>query len=54
MPTDVDFRVMLTFIEFHASILGFVNFKLYNSLNLKYPPVVSMCCTLLIATKPGK
>ncbi len=41
MPTDVDFRVMLTFIEFHASILGFVNFKLYNSLNLKYPPVVS-------------
>lgn len=40
MPSDVDFRVMLTFVEFYASLMGFVNFKLYTSLNLKYPPQV--------------
>ena len=38
LPTDVDFRVMLTFVEFYATLMGFVNFKLYHSLNLKYPP----------------
>lgn len=41
MPSDVDFRVMLTFVEFYASLMGFVNFKLFTSLNLKYPPQVS-------------
>jgi len=41
MPTDVDFRVMLTFIEIYASLLGFINYRLYHSLNLKYPPTVS-------------
>ena len=40
LPTDVDFRVMLTFVEFYATLMGFVNFKLYHSLNLKYPPQV--------------
>lgn len=40
MPTDVDFRVMLTFVEFYASLMGFVNFKLFTGLNLKYPPQV--------------
>ena len=40
MPSDVDFKVMLTFIEFYATLLGFINYKLYNSLNLKYPPMV--------------
>nr|XP_058962699.1 pescadillo homolog [Pocillopora verrucosa] len=37
-PTDVDFRVMLTFVEFYTTMIGFVNFKLYNMLNLHYPP----------------
>ena len=40
MPTDVDYRVMLTFVEFYSSLLGFVNYKLYTGLNLKYPPQV--------------
>ncbi|XP_045172172.2 pescadillo homolog isoform X2 [Mercenaria mercenaria] len=37
-PTDVDYKVMKTFAEFYTTLLGFVNFKLYNSINLKYPP----------------
>ena len=40
MPTDVDFRVMLTFVEFYSALMGFMNFRLYHSLNLKYPPQV--------------
>nr|XP_046243281.1 pescadillo [Scatophagus argus] len=37
-PTDVDYRVMATFTEFYTTLLGFVNFRLYHSLNLVYPP----------------
>ncbi|NXO55386.1 PESC protein, partial [Aramus guarauna] len=37
-PTDVDYRVMATFTEFYTTLLGFVNFRLYQSLNLLYPP----------------
>ncbi|XP_012863792.1 pescadillo homolog [Echinops telfairi] len=37
-PTDVDYRVMATFTEFYTTLLGFVNFRLYQSLNLHYPP----------------
>lgn len=39
-PTDVDYRVMATFTEFYTTLLGFVNFRLYQSLNLVYPPKV--------------
>ncbi|KAI9770348.1 MAG: mRNA-binding ribosome synthesis protein nop7 [Geoglossum umbratile] len=35
---DVDFRIMGTFVEFYTTLLGFVNFKLYTSLGLVYPP----------------
>lgn len=35
---DVDFRIMGTFIEFYMTLLGFVNFRLYTSIGLKYPP----------------
>uniref|UniRef100_UPI0037E84C52 pescadillo n=1 Tax=Semicossyphus pulcher TaxID=241346 RepID=UPI0037E84C52 len=37
-PTDVDYRVMATFTELYTTLLGFVNFRLYHSLNLLYPP----------------
>lgn len=43
MPGDVDFRVMLTFVEFYTTVMGFTNFRLYHSLNLKYPPQVDGC-----------
>lgn len=40
LPEDVDFRIMLTFIEFYTTMLGFVNYQLYHSMNLHYPPQV--------------
>uniref|UniRef100_A0A3Q3F964 Pescadillo homolog n=1 Tax=Labrus bergylta TaxID=56723 RepID=A0A3Q3F964_9LABR len=39
-PTDVDYRVMATFTEMYTTLQGFVNFRLYHSLNLIYPPKV--------------
>jgi pescadillo protein len=35
---SVDFRIMATFVEFYSTLLGFINFKLFNALNLFYPP----------------
>ncbi|CAJ2499875.1 Uu.00g027280.m01.CDS01 [Anthostomella pinea] len=35
---DVDFRIMGTFVEFYMTLLGFINFRLYTSIGLKYPP----------------
>jgi pescadillo len=40
LPQDVDYRVMLTFLEFYHTLLQFVNFKLYHGLGIKYPPLV--------------
>lgn len=40
LPSDVDFRVMLTFLEFYETLVGFVNFKLYHDLGLRYPPLL--------------
>ncbi|KAG7263409.1 hypothetical protein CRUP_007415 [Coryphaenoides rupestris] len=37
-PTDVDYRVMATFTEMYTTLMGFINFRLYHSLNLVYPP----------------
>ncbi|CAG7837237.1 unnamed protein product [Allacma fusca] len=39
-PDDVDFRIMATFIEFYTTLLGFINFRLFNSINVFYPPKV--------------
>lgn len=39
LPIDVDYRVMATFLDFYIVLLKFVNFKLYNSLQLEYPPL---------------
>ncbi|KAL2528917.1 pescadillo-related [Forsythia ovata] len=40
LPMDVDYNIMLTFLEFYETLLGFVNFKLYQSINMKYPPII--------------
>uniref|UniRef100_A0A803N5A6 Pescadillo homolog n=1 Tax=Chenopodium quinoa TaxID=63459 RepID=A0A803N5A6_CHEQI len=37
---DVDFNVMLTFLEYYETLLAFVNFKLYHSIDVKYPPIL--------------
>ncbi|KAK2461792.1 hypothetical protein APHAL10511_006255 [Amanita phalloides] len=38
VPSDVDVRVMLTFLELYQTLLGFVLFKLYTDAGLIYPP----------------
>ena len=35
---DVDFRIMATFLEFYTTLLSFVNYRLYTSIGLIYPP----------------
>ncbi|XP_076289348.1 pescadillo homolog isoform X1 [Lasioglossum baleicum] len=35
---EVDFKLMSIFVEFYIIMLGFVNFRLYHTLNLYYPP----------------
>ncbi|KAI3818130.1 hypothetical protein L1987_11933 [Smallanthus sonchifolius] len=40
MPQDVDYKIMLTFLEFYETLLGFVNLRLYHSIKLKYPPIL--------------
>jgi pescadillo len=35
---DVDYKVMMTFLEFYELLMGYVNFKLFHDLNLTYPP----------------
>ncbi|KAM3301426.1 pescadillo [Capsicum chacoense] len=40
LPDDVDYNIMLTFLEFYEMLLAFVNFKLYHSINVKYPPIL--------------
>lgn len=41
VSADIDFRVMGTFVDFYTTLLGFVNFRLYTSIGLVYPPVFS-------------
>ncbi|KAI1334119.1 Pescadillo N-terminus-domain-containing protein [Xylariaceae sp. FL0016] len=35
---DVDFRIMGTFVQFYMTLLASINYRLYNSIGLKYPP----------------
>lgn len=38
LPEEVDFRVMLSFLEFYRAVVKFVNFKLYADVGMAYPP----------------
>ncbi|TMW68157.1 hypothetical protein Poli38472_007829 [Pythium oligandrum] len=38
----VDFRVMLTFLEFYQILLKFVNFQLYTEIGIAYPPKINL------------
>ncbi|TIB93505.1 hypothetical protein E3Q19_01196 [Wallemia mellicola] len=38
IPEDVDFRILMTFLELYQTLTGFVFYKLYNDINLVYPP----------------
>lgn len=39
LPPDVDFKVMLTFLEFYRFMMISINFKVYQMENLGYPPL---------------
>ncbi|XP_057441146.1 pescadillo homolog [Lotus japonicus] len=40
VPDDVDIVTMLSFLQLYEPLLSFVNFRLYHSINLKYPPIL--------------
>ncbi|KRZ34234.1 Pescadillo -like protein [Trichinella pseudospiralis] len=37
---EVDMSVMTSFIDFYMTMMGFVNFRLYRSIGLHYPPAI--------------
>lgn len=41
LPDEVDYAVMLTFLEFYEVLLHFVNLRLYKEAGLFYPPVLN-------------
>jgi len=41
--TSVDMKLMSVFAEFYTTMLGFINFRLFNGLNLTYPPKLVGC-----------
>ena len=34
-------RLMSIFVEFYTCVLGFVNYRLFHSLNITYPPKIA-------------
>lgn len=40
-PQDVDFRIIGTHVELYCPLLGFVNFRLFASIGLHYPPALA-------------
>ncbi|CAN6602048.1 pescadillo homolog [Trichomonascus vanleenenianus] len=41
IPSDIDFRVMCTFLEFYTTLLHFVLYRLYSEAGLVYPPTIN-------------
>ncbi|EGR30982.1 pescadillo family protein, putative [Ichthyophthirius multifiliis] len=41
LPVEVDYKVMLTFLEFYEILVKFVNFKLFSNLGIKYPITIN-------------
>ncbi|KAL2528919.1 pescadillo-related [Forsythia ovata] len=40
LSPDVDYKIMLTFLDVHETLLALVNFKLYQLINVEYPPIL--------------
>jgi len=45
-PDEVDYRIMCTFVEFYTTMLGFINYRLFQTLNLFYPPKLDIDVTV--------
>lgn len=41
IPSDIDFKIMHTFLEFYSTLLHFVLYKLYADAELAYPPKIN-------------
>jgi len=41
LPSEVDFKVMTTFLDYYRTMVKFVNYKLYELENFSYPPTCS-------------
>lgn len=41
IPSDIDFKIMQSFLEFYSTLLHFVLFKLYSDAELVYPPRIN-------------
>lgn len=41
IPSDIDFRIMLTFLEFYTTLLQFTLYRLYTESGLVYPPQIN-------------
>lgn len=39
IPANVDFKIMMTFLQFYETFARFMNFKLYKDEKIAYPPV---------------
>lgn len=39
-PQDVDDKTLINFLEFDMTLLTFINYKLYNSIQVTYPPTL--------------
>ncbi|KAN0038715.1 hypothetical protein ACTA71_000901 [Dictyostelium dimigraforme] len=37
---EVDYGVMISFLEFYQALMKFVNYRLFTSLGLNYPPII--------------
>ena len=44
-PFEVDYDIILSFLELYSSLMKFVNFKLYKDIGLEYPPPVEQIDT---------
>ncbi|ONH89774.1 hypothetical protein PRUPE_8G015700 [Prunus persica] len=40
LTDDIDFNIMLNFLEFYEALLAFANCHLYHSINVRYPPIL--------------
>jgi pescadillo len=52
LPSDVDYSIMMTFLEFYHTLLKFINFKLYQDIGISYPPNLALSIDTLLSFVP--
>lgn len=54
LPVEVDYSIMMTFLEFYHTLLRFVNYKLYQEIGMVYPPNLSFSIDTLTGSAMAK